>query len=97
MKRIKLDSYDLGILINGLCSCRKVYSSDAREQIDNILLWLMEAFEGMKPGRKKKLAFTTDEIRLVLLCLNEWRNSFLSGSYENKADAVAETMSKFIR
>ena len=97
MKKIKLDPYDLRILINGLYSCRKTCPPDVREQIDSILFWLMETFEEMKSGRKKKLAFTTDEKRLVLLCLNEWRNSFLSGSNENKADAVAETMSKFIR
>ncbi len=96
MKKIKLDSYDLGIVINGIYSYKQACSSDKEKQIDNLLLWLMDIYEGMKSGRKQKIEFTDDQVRLVVFCLNEWRNSFLSGSSTNKAEAIAETMAKFI-
>ncbi len=96
MKKIKLDSYDLGIIINGIYSYKQTCSSDKGKQIDYLLLWLIDIYEGMKPGRKKRIEFHIDQIRLVVFCLNEWRNSFLSGSSTNKAEAIAETMAKFI-
>lgn len=97
MKKIKLDPYDLGIVINGLYSYRQSCTLEVVKQIDSLLLWLMDIFEKMKPGRKKKIELNSDQISLIMRCLNEWRNSFLSDGNNNKAEAVTETLIKFIK
>ena len=94
MKKIKLDFYDLGIIINALYSFRQTCDLEAGEQIDSILLWLIEIHERMNPSRNIKIEFKHNQIRLVVLCLNEWRNSFLSESKINQAEAISETMTK---
>ena len=96
MKKIRLDNYDLGAVVNCLYNTRGRYPADKRNEIDGLLLSLIDTHAQMKPGRRKRIPFQPEEVRLIYLCMNDWRNAFLSAGKEVKAEVVAEIMIKFI-
>lgn len=96
MKKIRLDNYDLGAVVNCLYNTRGSYPTEKRNEIDDLLLSLIDTHEQMKPGRRKRIPFQPEEVRLIYLCMNDWRNSFLSAGEDIKAEVVAEIMIKFI-
>nr|WP_288556759.1 hypothetical protein [uncultured Mediterraneibacter sp.] len=72
---VKLDDYEVRVLINGLMKQHRDYDTETNSQIDFLTLRLCDIAEAMKPGRKKKIPFEPVEIRVIRQCLLAWRNS----------------------
>ena len=72
---VKLDDYEVRVLINGLVKQHRDYDTETNSQIDFLTLRLCDIAEAMKPGRKKKIPFEPIEIRVIRQCLLAWRNS----------------------
>ena len=52
--KVKLDDYEVRVLINGLIQQHRSYDAETNGQIDSLALRLCDIAETMKPGRKKK-------------------------------------------
>lgn len=59
---VKLDDYEVRVLINGLIQQHRSYDAETNGQIDSLALRLCDIAEAMKPGRKKKIPFEPVEI-----------------------------------
>ena len=55
--KVKLDDYEVRVLINGLIQQHRSYDAETNGQIDALALRLCDIAEAMKPGRKKKIPF----------------------------------------
>ena len=88
--KIKLDRYDLSILIKGVYSMRDCYGSETRDQIYDLLSRLIDIFDNMDPDRKAKIVFNSTEHRIVLHCLIDWRNQFLHERKPDPAGVIGE-------
>ena len=77
--KVKLDDYEVRVLINGLIQQHRSYDAETNGQIDALALRLCDIAEAMKPGRKKKISFEPVEIRVIRHCLMEWRNREIRG------------------
>jgi len=95
--KFKIDSVDLSIVINCLDQMRWHYADDVQKEIDETILSLIEIYDHMKPGWRKRIRITSAEHLLIIQCLIEWRNLFLSAGEEAKAAAVGEIISEFIK
>ena len=67
--KVKLDDYEVRVLINGLVQQHRSYDAETNSQIDALALRLCDIAEVMKPGRKKKIPFEPVEIRVICQCL----------------------------
>ena len=67
--KVKLDDYEVRVLINGLIQQHRGYDTETNAQIDNLALRLCDIAEAMKPGRKKKIHFEPVETRVIRHCL----------------------------
>ena len=92
---VKLDDYEVRVLINGLMQQHRSY--DAESQIDALALRLCDIAEAMKPGRKKKISFEPVEIRVIRHCLMEWRNREIQAKRHGAVDAINELLIRFTR
>ena len=63
--KVKLDDYEVRVLINGLIQQHRSYDAETNGQIDALALRLCDIAEAMKPGRKKKIPFEPVEIRVI--------------------------------
>ena len=87
--KVKLDDYEVRVLINGLMQQHRSYDAETNGQIDALALRLCDIAEAMKPGRKKKISFEPVEIRVICQCLMEWRNFSFCPMYRRFiADAI---------
>ena len=88
--KVKLDDYEVRVLINGLMQQHRSYDAETNGQIDSLALRLCDIAEAMKPGRKKKIPFEPVEIRVICQCLMEWRNREIQarGCLKRIADTV---------
>ena len=68
---MKLDDYEVRVLINGLVQQHRSYDAETNGQIDALALRLCDIAEAMKPGRKKKIHFEPVETRVTCQCLME--------------------------
>ena len=96
MKKIKMDAWDLKILINALYSGREFCAAERIDALDELILRLIDVCDGIKPGRKTKIRLQPGENSLILRCLIEWRNEFIDTGQAEKADAVGELLAKFV-
>ncbi len=55
--KIKLNRYDLTILINGLNTMREKYSQKANEYLCDLILRLIDIYDNTKPKRKARMVF----------------------------------------
>lgn len=92
--KVKLDSFYLGVVINGLYKYRHCYEDETG--FSDFLLRLVNQYEDLKPGRKKKIAFQPDEIKLIRTCLMVWRNDEIQAEKETRVEVIAETLTKFL-
>lgn len=92
---VKMDTYELKAVINGLYQTRTAFDGARQDEIDGIILKLIDLYEQTKPRRRAKLCLGSGEARLILLCLNEWRNRFLAAEKVEAAAGVGEVMVKF--
>ena len=92
--KVKLDDFYLGVVINGLCN--HWYCCEDATGFSDFLLRLVNQYEGLKPGRKKKIVFQPDEIKLIRTCLMAWRNDEIQAEKKTRVEAISETFTKFL-
>ena len=90
--KVKLDDYEVRVLINGLIQQHRGYDTETNAQIDNLALRLCDIAEAMKPGRKKKIPFELVETRVTCQCLMEWRNREIQAKRLGAVDALNELL-----
>ena len=93
--KVKLDDYEVRVLINGLMQQHRGYDTETNAQIDNLALRLCDI--AMKPGRKKKIPFEPVEIKIIRQCLMEWRNREIQAERCGAVDALTELLIQFTR
>ena len=93
--KVKLDDYEVRVLINGLIQQHRGYDTETNAQIDNLALRLCDIAEAMKPGRKKKISFEPVETRVTCQCLMEWRNREIRANRLGAVDALNELLIRF--
>ena len=94
---VKLDDYEVRVLINGLMQQHRSYDAETNGQIDSLALRLCDIAEAMKPGQKKKIPFEPVEIRVICQCLMEWRNREIPAKRHGAMDAINELLIRFTR
>ena len=95
--KVKLDDYEVRVLINSLMQQHRGYDTETNAQIDNLALRLCDIAEAMKPGRKKKIPFELVEIKIIRQCLMEWRNREIQAERYGAVDALTELLIQFTR
>ncbi len=93
---VKLDSFYLNVLINGVYSQRTRYDDDANNRIDTLLLRLVDKSDTMKANRKKKLLFEPIELSTIRQCLLDWRNQQIQAEEEVAVELIGELLAMFI-
>lgn len=93
--KVKLDDYDVRVLINGLYQQSRDY--ETANQIDDLLLRLVDLSDTMKPNRKKKIFFASEEIIVIRQCLMEWRNQEIQAERWGAVDGINELLVLFTR
>ena len=94
---VKLDDYEVRVLINGLMQQHRSYDAETNGQIDALALRLCDIAEAMKSGRKKKIPFEPVEIRVIQHCLVDWRHRELQAKRHGAVDALNELLIRFTR
>lgn len=94
--KVKLDSFYLNVLINGLYSQRSSYDDDTNSHIDTFLLRLVDESETMKTSRKKKLLFEPVEVSIIRQCLFDWRNQQIQAEKEAAVELIGELLAMYI-
>lgn len=94
--KVKLDSFYLNVLINGLYSQRTRYDDDTNNRIDTLLLRLVDESNTMKANRKKKLLFEPVELSTIRQCLLDWRNQQIQAEEEVAVELIGELLAMFI-
>lgn len=89
--KVKLDSYYLDVLVNGLYQHKDNYGN-----ISPFLLRLVKESEQIKHNRKKKLIFQPDEVMLIRTCLLDWQNEEIRAGKEVAVEVITELLEKFI-
>ena len=89
---VKLDDYEVRVLINGLVQQHRSYDAKTNGQIDSLALRLCDIAEAMKPGRKKKIPFEPVETRVIRHRLMEWRNREIQAKRLGAVDALNELL-----
>ena len=90
--KVKLDDYEVRVLINGLVQQHRSYDAETNVQMDALALRLCDIAEAMKPGRKKKIHFEPVETRVTCQCLMEWRNREIQAKRLSAVDALNELL-----
>lgn len=90
--KVKLDDYEVRVLINGLMQQHRSYDAETNGQIDALALRLCDIAEAMKPGRKKKIPFEPVEIRVICQCLIDWRNREISQGNDVASEVIGELL-----
>lgn len=94
--KVKLDSFYLNVLINGVYSQRTRYDDDTDNRIDTLLLRLVDESDTMKANRKKKLLFEPVELSIIRQCLLDWRNQKIQAEEEVAVELIGELLAMFI-
>lgn len=94
---VRMDQCDLKTVINGMYQTRTVFEEEHQKEIAGIILKLIDVCERMKPHRRVRIRLESGEARLILLCLNEWRNRFVAAGKAEAAAGVGEVMVRFAR
>ena len=89
---VKLDDYEVRVLINGLIQQHRSYDAETNGQIDSLALRLCDIAEAMKPGRKKKIPFEPVETRVIRHCLIDWRNREISQGNDVASEVIGELL-----
>ena len=93
--KIKLDDYEIDILINGLFQQRSDYDAQTNREIDNLLLQVVQKSKNKTLLRRRKFCFTPLEVRLIRMCLIEWRNQQMQAERHRTAEVIAELIIQF--
>ena len=90
--KVKLDDYEVRVLINGLMQQHRSYDAETNGQIDALVLRLWDIAEAMKLGRKKKISFEPVEIRVIRHCLVDWRNREIRQGNDVASEVIGELL-----
>ena len=90
--KVKLDDYEVRVLINDLIQQHRSYDAETNGQIDALALRLCDIAEAMKPGRKKKISFEPVESRVICQCLMEWRNREIRQGNDVASEVIGELL-----
>ena len=90
--KVKLDDYEVRVLINDLIQQHRSYDAETNGQIDALALRLCDIAEAMKPGRKKKISFEPVETRVICQCLMEWRNREIRQGNDVASEVIGELL-----
>ena len=93
--KVKLDNYEIDILINGLFQQRCDYDAQTNSAIDDLLLQLVQKVKHKKLCRRQKFRFEPQETRLIRICLIEWRNQQIQAEKHGAAEAINELIILF--
>ena len=94
--RIKLDRYDLTVLINGLNTMREQYSQRTNDYLCDLILRLIEIYDNIKLRRKARISFNSNELRVIRMVLIDWRNQFINSGHTGAAEGVGELLAKIM-
>lgn len=94
--KLKLDSFYLNVLINGLYSQRMWYDDETNGIIDTLLLWMVDESDKLKPNRKAKLCFEPVELSVIRRCLFDWRNQQVQAEKEAAVEVIGELLEKVL-
>jgi len=95
VQKIKLDDYDIRVVINGLAQYRKAAPDEDLDVIEPMLLRLIRVLKELKPGKHTKFPLSPEEKRLIRFYLNEWRNKLIQENNLGGMDVVSNVMVKF--
>lgn len=90
--KVKLDSFYLNVMINGLYSQRMRYDDETNGIIDTLLLRLVDESDKLKPNRKKKFYFEPVEVSSIRKCLIDWRNQQIQAEKEAAVELIGELL-----
>ena len=93
--KLKLDRYDLTVLINGLNSMRTHYSQKSNDYLCDLILRLIDIYDNTQPKRKARIIFDSNELHVIRIVLIDWRNQFISTGHPGAADGVGKLLVKF--
>ena len=94
--KIKLDDYEIDILINGLFQQRSDYDAQTNGEIEDILLQIVQKSKHITLRRKRKFCFTSLEVRLIRMCLIRWRNQQMLLGKKDAAEIISELIILFV-
>ena len=93
--KVKLDDYEIDLLINGLFQQRGEYDAQTNRSIEDLLLQIVQKVKCKHLRRKQKFRFEPQETRLIRMCLIQWRNQKLQAEKHGAAEAIAELIILF--
>jgi len=93
--KVKLDDYEIDVLINGLFQLRGDYDAQTNSTIDDLLLQLVQKVKHKKLCRRQKFCFEPQESRLIRMCLIQWRNQQLQAQKQGAAEAISDLIILF--
>ena len=93
--KVKLDDYEIDILINGLFQQRCDYDAQTNSAIDDLLLQIVQKVKCKNLRRRRKFRFESQEARLIRMCLIRWRNQQLQAQKQGAAEAISELIILF--
>ena len=88
--KVKLDDYEIDILINGLFQQLSDYDAQTNREIEDLLLQIVQKSKHKVLRHRRKFCFTPQEARLIRMCLIEWRNQQLQAEKHGVADVISE-------
>ena len=74
MKKIKLDDFNLRLLVTGLYKTLDEVPAEDRNAACDVILRLIDIDEALRPGRKKKVPFEPVDRSYIRRSLLLWRN-----------------------
>ncbi len=95
MKKIKVDSYDIELAINGMYQMRNTYPAEKKRQVNEIILKLLDICDNMKTGRKKRIRFESATLSMICRCLIDWRNDKLKHGEMTAVEIINEALLQF--
>ena len=95
-RKIKLGDYDLRVIVTGMMKYRDNALAEELDVMDPMLLRLIDIIKALKPGKRAKCLFSSEEKRLIRFYLNEWRNQLIQENNLGGMDGVSDVMLKFL-
>ncbi len=92
--RLRLDRYDIRILINGLNTMKEKYGQNTNDYLCDLILRLIDIYDNTNPRRKARIIFDSNELHVIRIVLIDWRNQFISTGHPGAADGVGELLLK---
>ena len=74
LKKIKLDDFDLRLLVTGLYKTLDDVPAENRNAACDVILRLIDIDEALRSGRKKKIPFESVDRSYIRRSLLQWRN-----------------------